>query len=105
MASITVSPFFFFFYFFLKKKMATQFLSQLFQNFIDMLKDDEYCDITVEVEQDAAVKIFRAHMVILSYRSGYFRRNLSTNEKNSNGILTHIKLPSISSNTFQILLK
>ena len=85
--------------------MTTQFFSQLSQNFINILKDDEYHDITIEVGQDPEVKVFRAHMVILSYRSGYFRRNLSTNEKNSNGILTHIKLPSISPNTFQILLK
>ena len=44
-------------------------------------------------------------MVILNYRSAYFRRNLSTNKKNSDGILAHIKLPDISPNTFQILLK
>ena len=85
--------------------MTTQFFSQLSQNFINILKDDEYYDITIEVGQDSEVKIFRAHMVILSYRSTYFRRNLSTNKKNSDGILAHIKLPNISPNTFQILLE
>ena len=92
-------------FFLLKIKMITQFLSQLSQNFINILKDDEYYDITIEVGQDPEVKIFRAHMVILSYRSTYFRRNLSTNKKNSDGILAHIKLPNISPNTFQILLE
>ena len=96
-----MTPFFFLF----EIKMTTQFLSQLSQNFINILKDDEYYDITIEVGQDLEVKIFRAHMVILSYRSTYFRRNLSTNKKNSDGILAHIKLPNISPNTFQILLE
>ena len=85
--------------------MTTQFLSQLSQNFINILKDDKYCDITIEVGQDPEIKIFRAHMVILSYRSSYFCRNSSTNEKNSDGILAHIKLPDISPNIFQILLE
>ncbi len=85
--------------------MKPQFFSQLSQNFINILKDDKYYDITIEVGQDPEVKIFRAHMVILNYRSAYFRRNLSTNKKNSDDILAHIKLPNISPNTFQIILK
>ena len=85
--------------------MSTQFLPKLSQNYIELLDDNEYYDITIEVGQDPEVKIFRAHMVILSYRSTYFRRNLSTNKKNSDGILAHIKLPNISPNTFQILLE
>ncbi|RIA98968.1 hypothetical protein C1645_748612, partial [Glomus cerebriforme] len=44
-------------------------------------------------------------MVILNYRSVYFRRKLSTNKKNSDGTLTHIKLPNISPNIFQVILK
>ena len=86
--------------------MTIQFFSQLSQNFINILKDDKYYDIIIEVVgQDPEVRIFRAHMVILIYRSAYFRRNLSTNKKSSDGILTHIKLPNISPNTFEILLK
>jgi len=85
--------------------MITQFFSQLSQNFINILKDDEYYDITIEVGKDPEVKIFRAHMVILSYRSAYFHRNLSTKKKTSDGILAHINLPNISPNTFQIILK
>jgi len=85
--------------------MKTNFFLKLSQNFIDILKDDEYYDITVEVGQDPEVKIFRTHMVILNYRSAYFRRNLSTNKKNTDGILAHIKLPNISPNIFQIILK
>jgi hypothetical protein len=35
--------------------MATRFLPKLSQNFIELLKDDEYYDITIEVQ---LVKIF-----------------------------------------------
>ena len=85
--------------------MATHFFSQLSKNFINILKDDEYYDVTIEVGQDPEVRTFRAHMVILNCRSAYFRRNLSTNKKSSDGILAQIKLPTISPNTFQIILK
>jgi hypothetical protein len=44
-------------------------------------------------------------MVILNYRSPYLRRILSThNKKNNNGI-THIKLPNILPEIFQIVLR
>ena len=84
--------------------MTTQFFSQLSQNFISILKDDEYYDVVIEVGQDPEVKIFRTHMVILNHRSSYFRRNLSTHKKGSDGILAQIKLPNISPNAFQIIL-
>uniref|UniRef100_U9SHT9 Kelch-like protein 17 n=1 Tax=Rhizophagus irregularis (strain DAOM 181602 / DAOM 197198 / MUCL 43194) TaxID=747089 RepID=U9SHT9_RHIID len=46
-------------------------------------------------------------MVILNYRSPYLRRILSTNvNKNKNdGVLTHIKLPNILPETFQMILR
>ena len=46
----------------------------------------EYYDITIEVGNDAlCMKIFRAHMNILSYRSPYLRRILSANKKKNDG--------------------
>ncbi|PKK73751.1 hypothetical protein GLOIN_2v1586753, partial [Rhizophagus irregularis DAOM 181602=DAOM 197198] len=57
------------------------FLSKLSQNLLEILDDEEYYDITIEVGNDPNVKIFRAHMVILNYRSPYLRRILSTNKK------------------------
>ncbi|CAB4442533.1 unnamed protein product [Rhizophagus irregularis] len=44
-------------------------------------------------------------MVILTSRSPYLRRILSTNVKKNDGTLAHIKLPNISSETFQIILR
>ena len=75
--------------------MSTRFFSKLSQNYIELLGDDEYHDITIEVGEDPNVKIFRAHMNILCYRSPYLRRALASNKKNNDGVLPHIKLPNI----------
>ena len=85
--------------------MDDKFLPKLSQNLLEILDDNEYYDITIEVGNDPYVKIFRAHMVILNYRSPYLRRILSTNKKNNDGILGHIKLPNILPETFQVLLR
>ncbi|EXX62524.1 uncharacterized protein OCT59_025431 [Rhizophagus irregularis] len=86
--------------------MSTQFLSKLSKNYIELLDDDEYYDITIEVGEDPIVKIFRAHMIILCYRSPYLRRILASNKnQNKENTLSHIKLPKISPEVFQIILK
>ncbi|GBC04544.1 hypothetical protein RclHR1_05720017 [Rhizophagus clarus] len=79
----------------------------LSQNLLEILEDNEFYDITIEVGDDPYVKIFRAHMVILNYRSSYLRRILSTKvKKRSNDrILAHIKLPNILPEIFQIILR
>ena len=82
-----------------------EFLPELSQNLLETLNDDEYHDITIEVGNDPYVKIFRAHMVILSCRSPYLRRILSTNKKKNDETLVHIKLPNISPEIFQIVLR
>ncbi|GBC27266.2 BTB/POZ protein [Rhizophagus irregularis DAOM 181602=DAOM 197198] len=80
-------------------------LPKLSQNLLETLGDEEYYDITIEVGKDPDVKIFRAHRVILNYRSPYLRRVLSTNKKKSDGTLTNIKLPNILPEIFQIILR
>ncbi|EXX59806.1 hypothetical protein RirG_185720 [Rhizophagus irregularis DAOM 197198w] len=85
--------------------MSMQFFPKLSQNFIELLDDDEYYDITIEVGEDPNVKIFRAHTGILCYRSPYLRRYLASNKKNNDNVLAHIKFPNISPDTFQIILK
>uniref|UniRef100_U9UQT7 Kelch-like protein 17 n=1 Tax=Rhizophagus irregularis (strain DAOM 181602 / DAOM 197198 / MUCL 43194) TaxID=747089 RepID=U9UQT7_RHIID len=44
-------------------------------------------------------------MNILCYRSQYLRRILASNKKNNDNVLTHIKLPNISPEIFQIILE
>ncbi|CAB4412288.1 unnamed protein product [Rhizophagus irregularis] len=85
--------------------MSTVFLSKLSQNYIELLADNEYCDVTIEVGEDPNVKILRAHVNILCCRSPYLRRTLASNKKIKNNGLTHIKLPNISPEIFQIILK
>ena len=80
-------------------------LPKLSQNLLEILNDEEYYDITIEVGNDPYVKIFRAHMVILNYRSSHLRRILSTNKKKNNEDLVHIKLSNISPEIFQIILR
>ena len=80
-----------------------KFLPKLSQNLLEILDDNEYYDIKIEVGKDPYVKVFRAHMVILYYRSPYLRRVLTT--RNNDGNLVHIKLPNISPETFQIILR
>jgi hypothetical protein len=84
--------------------MSTEFFSKLSQNYIELLEDDEYYDITIEVGEDPNVKIFRAHMSILCFRSSYFRRSFASNNKKDNG-LAQIKFPNISPEIFQIILR
>ena len=71
--------------------MVDKLLTKLSQNLLEILNEEEYYDITIEVGNDPYVKVFRAHMVILNYRSPYLRRILSTNKKNNDGTLLHIK--------------
>ena len=85
--------------------VSNKLLPKLSQNLLEILNDDEYYDINIEVGNDPFVKIFRAHMVILHYRSPYLRRILSTNKKKNDGTLIHIKLPNILPEIFQVILK
>ena len=80
-----------------------KFLSKLSKNLLEILDDDEYYDIKIEVGKDPYVKVFRAHMVILYYRSPYLRRLLSTRRNDEN--LAHIKLPNILPEIFHVILR
>ena len=82
-----------------------KFLPKLSQNLLEILNDEVYYDITIEVGNDPYVKVFRAHMVILYYRSPYFQKILSGNKKKNDGTLTNVKLPNVSPEIFQIVLK
>ncbi|GBB90175.1 hypothetical protein RclHR1_17050003 [Rhizophagus clarus] len=85
-----------------------KFLPNLSKNLLEILEDNEFYDVTIEVGNDPYVKIFRAHMVILYYRSPYLRRILSTinvNRNNNDGILAHVKLPNILPEIFQLILR
>uniref|UniRef100_U9SHT7 Uncharacterized protein n=1 Tax=Rhizophagus irregularis (strain DAOM 181602 / DAOM 197198 / MUCL 43194) TaxID=747089 RepID=U9SHT7_RHIID len=52
----------------------------MLQNYIELLDDNEYYDITVEVGKDPNVKIFRSHKIILCRRSPCLRRSLASSK-------------------------
>ena len=86
--------------------MVDKLLSKLSQDFLEILSDEEYYDITIEVGNDPHVKVFRAHMNILNYRSPYYlRRILSTNKMKSVGTLLNIKLSNVLPEIFHVILK
>jgi hypothetical protein len=85
--------------------MSKQFLTRLSQNYIEILQDDEYYDTTIEVGTDPNVKIFRAHMIILCYRSPFLRRTLASIKNNNSNSVAHVKLSNISPEIFQTILK
>ena len=76
-----------------------------YQICFEILNDDKYYDITIEVGSDPYVKIFHSHMVILNYRSSYFQRILSEINMRNDGTLVHVKLPNISPEAFQVILR
>ncbi|CAB4440709.1 unnamed protein product [Rhizophagus irregularis] len=62
--------------------MADILLPNYHKNLLDILNDEEYYDITVEVGNDPYIKIFRAHMVYITLSFlPYLRRILSTNKR------------------------
>ena len=85
--------------------MSNQFLSKLSQNYTELLEDNEYYDVTIEVGEDPNVKIFRAHIIILCYRSPFLRRTLASNKNNYDSNLANVKLPNISPEIFQNILE
>ena len=85
--------------------MVDKLLSKLSQNLLEILNDEEYYDIIIEVGNDPHIKVFRSHMVILNYRSPYLKRILSTNKKKSDGTLAHVKLPNVSPEIFHVILR
>ncbi|UZO09172.1 uncharacterized protein OCT59_029409 [Rhizophagus irregularis] len=85
--------------------MSIEFFPKLSQNYIEILENDEYYDVNIEVGEDPNVKIFRAHMIILCHRSSFLRQTLISSKKNNDSILYHIKLSNVSPETFQIILR
>jgi hypothetical protein len=82
-----------------------KFLPKLSQDLLEILNDNEHYDVTIEVGNNPHIKIFRAHTLILNYRSPYLRKMLSTDETSNDETLKHIKLPNISPEIFQIILR
>jgi hypothetical protein len=85
--------------------MPNHFFPRLSQNYTEILNEEDRCDITIEVGKYPNVKVFHAHMIILCHRSQFLRQTLASIEGVNDGVSAHIKLPTISPENFQIILK
>jgi hypothetical protein len=72
--------------------MNVQFYQKLSHDLTELYEDDSYYDISIEAGQAPNNKIFRAHSLILNYRSSYFRRILSKETADGNERIKFIKL-------------
>ncbi|CAG8613118.1 9271_t:CDS:2, partial [Acaulospora morrowiae] len=86
--------------------MSRQFIPKLCNDLIELLEEDtNYFDVIIEVgEEITNKKMFQAHSVILHYRSPYFRKVLANSTRNGENEYV-LRLPNISGNIFQILLR
>jgi hypothetical protein len=62
------------------------------QNLLEILIDEEYYDVTIEVGNGPYIKIFRAHIMYLT---------LSFYKKKNVGTLVYVKLPNILPEIFK----
>ncbi len=85
--------------------MSKIFFLKLSQNYIELLENDDYYDFTIEAGEDPNVETFHTHKNILCHRSPYLRRALASDKENHDYVLTVLKLPNISPEIFQIILK
>ncbi|KAF0495064.1 BTB-domain-containing protein [Gigaspora margarita] len=78
--------------------------NELIQNFSNLLENPKGFDVKIEVGEKPNIKEFKAHSIILSARSDYFKVALSSRwAKRKNGIIIFNK-PNISPPVFEILM-
>ncbi|RHZ51181.1 hypothetical protein Glove_482g45 [Diversispora epigaea] len=81
--------------------MSFKFFDKLSQ---ELLNDKKEYNVIIEIDKEGNKKSFKAHSVVLHYRSLYFGRELENATANKNHIKTIIK-PSISAQIFEIILE
>jgi hypothetical protein len=70
-----------------------------------LLKDTDKCDVKIRVGKEPNIKEFKAHSIILSSRSGYFKTSFSSQwAKKEDGFFISNQ-PNISPKIFDILIK
>lgn len=84
----------------------TSFLSKLFTDVSNLLKNSDDYNVLLEIGQPPNIKVFRAHSIILKARCLYFKSALSNDwckkDENRNIIF---KKPNILPNVFEVILK
>ena len=85
--------------------MDSNFLTDLSNDFAKLLINGNNHDVIIEVGEGQKRREFRAHSLILSTRSTYFRLKLSKDWTHKEKGIIVFRKPNISSNIFELLLK
>ncbi|RIB11853.1 hypothetical protein C2G38_2202334, partial [Gigaspora rosea] len=83
--------------------MTTKIIEKLLNDYIELLNDEEDFNVIINVGKIPDLKTFKAHSVILRYRSLYFRNELTNINKDENYIKT-INLNHVSIQQFDIII-
>ncbi|CAG8467219.1 6866_t:CDS:2 [Paraglomus brasilianum] len=83
--------------------MTARYLETLSRDLTKLYEVRDTADVIIEIENSSAKKAYKAHGIILSVRSEYFRSKLQDNEAN-NGEQT-IRLDDFDEGDFEVLLK
>ncbi|CAG8555898.1 11217_t:CDS:2, partial [Dentiscutata heterogama] len=84
--------------------MNNEHIQNLLKDISSLLESSENFDVKIKIGEEPNIKEFKAHSVILSARSAYFKTALSSQwARKENGIIIFDK-PNISPSVFEILL-
>ncbi|RIB28870.1 TLD-domain-containing protein [Gigaspora rosea] len=84
--------------------MNNELIQNLLEDFSNLLENSKDFDVKIKIGEDPNIKEFKAHSIILSARSNYFKAALSSQwARRENGIIVFEK-PNISPSVFEILL-
>ncbi|RIB30403.1 BTB/POZ domain-containing protein, partial [Gigaspora rosea] len=88
-------------------RMITKFFETLSNNYLEIFgdnDDDEDFNVIINVGGPLNSKIYKAHSVVLKYRSSYFRNKLANAKTDDNNVKT-INLKHVSIQQFEIIIK
>ena len=84
----------------------TSFLSKLFNDVSNLLKNSDDYNVLLEIGQTPNIRIFKAHSIILRTRCLYFKSALSNDWcKKDEQCNIIFKKPNILPNVFEVILK
>jgi hypothetical protein len=85
--------------------MNHETIQKLSNDLLNLYKSSENCDVKIKVGKEPKIKEFKAHSIILSSRSIYFKKALSSKwAKKEDGFIIFNK-PNVSPLVFEILIK
>ncbi|CAG8639272.1 17369_t:CDS:2, partial [Cetraspora pellucida] len=84
--------------------MNNEPIQSLIKDFSALLENSEDFDVKIKAGEEPDIKEFKAHSIILSTRSAYFKNGLSSRwARRENGIIVFDK-PNISPSVFEVLI-